>query len=88
MGDKGSEFGDDRELGGGFVVGGVLEGGLEGEGGLFLPPMAVGVQGGGGPPSVEVVEDVDEQGEVVHGGGVVGGHQGGHFTSDILSDLF
>ena len=39
-------------------------------------------------------EGVKEQGEVgigggVHGGGVlVGGHQGGHFTSHILVDLF
>ena len=72
------------------MVGGVLGGGLEGEGGSHLPPVAVGVEGGGGPPSIEVEEGVDEQGEVglVHGGGVVGGHQGGHFTSDILSDLF
>ena len=87
MGDKGSGFGDDRGLGGGLVVGGVLGGGLEGEEGLYLTPVAVGVQGGGGPPSVEVVEGVNEQGEV-HGGGVVGGNQGGHFTSNILAALF
>ena len=39
--------------------------------------MAVGVEDGGGPPSVEVEEGVNEQGEVglVHGGGVVGGYR-------------
>ena len=64
MGDKGSGFGDDRGLVGGLVVKGGLEGGLEGEGGPHLPPVAVGVEGGDGPPSIEVEEGVDEQGEV------------------------
>ena len=42
----------------------------------------MGVEDGGGPPSLEVEEGVDEQGEVglVHGEGVVGVHQKGHFT--------
>ena len=38
--------------------------------------MAVGVEGGGGPPAVQLVEGAEEQGELglaVHGGGVVWG---------------
>ena len=42
------------------MVGGVLGGGLDGEGGLHLPLVAVGVEGGGGPPFVEVEEGVNE----------------------------
>ena len=41
VGEKGSGFRDDGGPGG-------LGWGLEGEGGLYLPPVAVGVEGGGG----------------------------------------
>ena len=56
---------------------GKLGGNLEGEGGLYLPPVAVRVEGGGGPPADQLVEGAEEQGELglsVHGGEVVGGH--------------
>ena len=43
MRNEGSGFGNDRELGGGLVDGGVLARGLEGDGGLHLSLMAVGV---------------------------------------------
>ena len=64
MRDEGSGFGEGR-LGGGLVVGGggLEGGGLEGDGGLYLPLMAVGMKGGGGSPSVEVEEGVEEQGQ-------------------------
>ena len=71
MRDKESGFGDDSGWGGGLVVGEVLGGVLDREGGLYLPLMAVGMKGGGGPPSVEVEEGVEEQGELglaVHAG--------------------
>ena len=76
MRDEGSGFGEGRGLGGGLVVGGggleggglegggLEGGGLEGDGGLYLPLMAVGMKGGGGSPSVEVEEGVEEQGEL------------------------
>ena len=73
VGDKGGGFRDDRGLGGVLVLGGGRGGGLYGEGGLHLPPMAVGVEGGGGPPAVQLVEGAEEQGDAVHGGGVVWG---------------
>ena len=88
VGDKGSGFGDDRGLGGVLVLEGGLGGGLDGEGGLHLPPVAVGVEGGGGPPAVQLVECAEEQVELglaVHGGG---GVVWGHFTSAILDFSF
>ena len=75
------------------MVGRVLGGGLDCEGGLHLPPVAVGVEGGSGPPFVEVDEGVEEQGELglaVHGAGVVGGHLGVTFLQPswrIYSDI-
>ena len=61
------------------MIRGVLEGGLEGEGDPHLPPVAVGVEGGGGPRAAQLLEGAEEQGELVlavHGVGVVGGHLG------------
>ena len=80
-------------LGGGLVVGGVLGGDLDGEGGFHLPPLEVGMEGGGDSPFVEVEEGVEEQGELslaVHGAGVVGGQLGFTFLQPswrIYSDI-
>ena len=84
MRDEGSGFGEGRGLGGGLVVGGGLGGGLEGDGSLYLPLMAVGMKGGSGSTSVEVEEGVEKQGELglaVHGGvvAVVGISHPGRF---------
>ena len=94
MRDEWSGFGEGRGLGGGLVVGEGLRGGLEGDGGLYLPLMAVGMKGGGGSPSVEVQEAVEEQGELglaVHGGvvGVEGiSHPRGFILIYEYFDLF
>ena len=84
VGEEGGGFGEDRRLVGRL---GVERGGLEGEGGPHLPPIAVGVEGGSCTPAPQLVVGAEEQGEMrlaVHGGEVVGGHS----TSAIMADCF